>query len=586
MADSQPDQRGNAYADVSAGGQARQHNGNVINNYNYNYTLRQRKSDSTLGEDQRNSLLLKAAAQGQLPRVRYLIRLGVNIDFSDDQGFTALHHAVLSGFEDCVQELIDAGIDVDAPSFSSESPLNVAAQKKRLNVVKLLLDARANVEQALGREGISRSERRFLFSCLDTMHSISERESHKHIARTRALPVRPKTTHVELYGNLGTDTHAASNSDPKSLRTNYRNSRAAPDPTADFQDCEDSDNYFLGASRTDRVSHPSNNMRQRGLGLHISSAQLHDAGLTSSQEDPPIREEGLSDERPQIERYRHIARTREQPTSTREVQDPVMDPLKVPLSPRLEAPRRVEDQPRRSWWQKLLIRVREIEPYDGELPSKNISQLENNNDKSYGPNLRISVNFKNPWPNHWAGSVRDYDARATNASIVEFSVYDALKADRLDQGLIGTTGSAIRVGKVLKRGVGSKRTTKGLKYNDEHVGGVTFTLTRFDGCSTACEILCCGERSRSDGQKCANVDSTATYPSDRHTHEHFAKPTSCLRKITGGILHKRLGMRPQAVLAAAGEQGCHSTVQLFGAAKDNELSFREATKMREPSVPG
>jgi ankyrin repeat protein len=46
--------------------------------------------------------------------MQHLIRFGVDIDFSDNDGFIALYHAVLSGFEDCVQELINWGSDVNA----------------------------------------------------------------------------------------------------------------------------------------------------------------------------------------------------------------------------------------------------------------------------------------------------------------------------------------------------------------------------------------------------------------------------------------------------------------------------------------
>ena len=59
-------------------------------------------------------MLLKAAAEGQTVRVNRLLRLGVNVDFCDEDGMTALHHAVLSGFEDTVQTLLDVGRAVNA----------------------------------------------------------------------------------------------------------------------------------------------------------------------------------------------------------------------------------------------------------------------------------------------------------------------------------------------------------------------------------------------------------------------------------------------------------------------------------------
>jgi ankyrin repeat protein len=70
-----------------------------------------------LNNQDRNKALLKASAEAQTDRVRKLIRDGADVDVSDeDYGFTALHHAVLSGFEDTVEELIVTGADINAVS--------------------------------------------------------------------------------------------------------------------------------------------------------------------------------------------------------------------------------------------------------------------------------------------------------------------------------------------------------------------------------------------------------------------------------------------------------------------------------------
>ncbi|KAI5358295.1 putative ankyrin repeat-containing domain superfamily [Septoria linicola] len=131
---------------------SRQHNGNVYNHNTNHYTIRQRRSDETLREDGRNRELLRAAAEGQTRRVEYLIQAGADRDYSDDRdGFTALHHAALSGFEDTVEVLVSTyGLDVNAPSLEHGTPLCLAALKARVNFVRLLLDARANVN-AQGR---------------------------------------------------------------------------------------------------------------------------------------------------------------------------------------------------------------------------------------------------------------------------------------------------------------------------------------------------------------------------------------------------------------------------------------------------
>ena len=164
---------GNTYQGASAGGAARQHNGDVYNSTDhrstdprhfmekltnvldtsYHYTARKRRSDETLRDDQRSQALLKAAAEGQLPRVKYLLRLGVDLDHTDESGFTALHHAAFSGFEDCLNVLIDAGADVNAQSHDYGTPLCLAATKGRLKVIDQLLLPRASIEATGGLLG-------------------------------------------------------------------------------------------------------------------------------------------------------------------------------------------------------------------------------------------------------------------------------------------------------------------------------------------------------------------------------------------------------------------------------------------------
>ena len=75
------------------------------------------------------------------------------VEHSDDMGYTALHHAALSGFEDTVDVLLAAGADVNACSVEHGTPLHLAAIKERANVLDCLLKSRAGVHhlsKALG----------------------------------------------------------------------------------------------------------------------------------------------------------------------------------------------------------------------------------------------------------------------------------------------------------------------------------------------------------------------------------------------------------------------------------------------------
>nr|OQO23728.1 hypothetical protein B0A51_09035 [Rachicladosporium sp. CCFEE 5018] len=111
---------------------------------NYQYSLRTRESDDTLRGDQRNATLIRAAAEGQTPRVQYLIRRGVDVDHTDQHGLTALHHAVYCGFDDTVALLIDEGADVSARSFQCGTPLHLAVLNGRMSTLKVLRDNRAD----------------------------------------------------------------------------------------------------------------------------------------------------------------------------------------------------------------------------------------------------------------------------------------------------------------------------------------------------------------------------------------------------------------------------------------------------------
>lgn len=102
--------------------------------------------------------------------MQHLFRLGVDIDFSDDNEFMALHHAVLSGFEDCVQELIDRGSDINAMTQHGVS-LNLAAQKERGRVISILVDARADRNRAVAFAVAHGQDVENLRSLLDTATS-------------------------------------------------------------------------------------------------------------------------------------------------------------------------------------------------------------------------------------------------------------------------------------------------------------------------------------------------------------------------------------------------------------------------------
>lgn len=113
----------------------------------YQQILQKERAGESLQPAERNIVLLKAAKEGQLPRVRYLIhRLGVDLDCTNEGGQTATHMAAGAGFEDVVRELLQAGADVNARARGGITPLYLAVAGSHLNVARVLFEFRADID--------------------------------------------------------------------------------------------------------------------------------------------------------------------------------------------------------------------------------------------------------------------------------------------------------------------------------------------------------------------------------------------------------------------------------------------------------
>ena len=93
------------------------------------------------------------AASAELPTYELLKVLGVHIDARDSRGYTALHYAAEAGDVLSTRSLLERGAEVD-PNDTAGTPLTRAASQGRLEVVKLLVAAGANV-QATNRHGLT-----------------------------------------------------------------------------------------------------------------------------------------------------------------------------------------------------------------------------------------------------------------------------------------------------------------------------------------------------------------------------------------------------------------------------------------------
>jgi ankyrin repeat protein len=79
--------------------------------------------------------------------------MGVDLDETGSSDLTVLHRAVLSGHEDVVQILLEAGADVNAMSYDYGTPLCLAALKGMDDTVKILLGYRAKADVTTKKVG-------------------------------------------------------------------------------------------------------------------------------------------------------------------------------------------------------------------------------------------------------------------------------------------------------------------------------------------------------------------------------------------------------------------------------------------------
>ncbi|OGI12334.1 MAG: hypothetical protein A2Y40_03430 [Candidatus Margulisbacteria bacterium GWF2_35_9] len=102
-------------------------------------------------------VLMGASCCNSINIIKLLIRNFVNVDDSDDVGWTALGTSIVFGSEEVFRELIKNGADVNSHTLQGVTPLMIAISVASVEMVEVLIKNKANIQakDCLGRTAIN-----------------------------------------------------------------------------------------------------------------------------------------------------------------------------------------------------------------------------------------------------------------------------------------------------------------------------------------------------------------------------------------------------------------------------------------------
>ena len=168
--------------------------------------------------DQPNGALQTACLRGHAAVVDLLLLHGAAVEFTDARGLTALHFAVQrSGhkrYERVVKALIAHGADVNKPSASGKQPLHSAVLYAPSAIVKILLDAGADMFASD-------------YNCRNVLHHVVLRRFGSDLVRNKIckmlleepMDVHGKLFLLEDYDYSGHDSEASDSEDEEPMFT-------------------------------------------------------------------------------------------------------------------------------------------------------------------------------------------------------------------------------------------------------------------------------------------------------------------------------------------------------------------------------
>ena len=116
-----------------------------------------------------------AAEQGDVVRLKALLKENLPLQTVDHQGYTPLMHAIHQAHKEVINLLLDHHADIEFTPRAGKSPLLLGIRRGRADVVKLLLDRGAQATRQIGKEdartAAARYKRSFMTKLVDPYYN-------------------------------------------------------------------------------------------------------------------------------------------------------------------------------------------------------------------------------------------------------------------------------------------------------------------------------------------------------------------------------------------------------------------------------
>lgn len=97
--------------------------------------------------------IFRAASDGNVTAVQNLLNAGIDVNTREHEGETPLMYAAVAGKTEVLKLLLDRGADINAVSSNNETALARAVGVNQYDAVKLLLDRGADIEKSTDGKG-------------------------------------------------------------------------------------------------------------------------------------------------------------------------------------------------------------------------------------------------------------------------------------------------------------------------------------------------------------------------------------------------------------------------------------------------